>query len=59
MCLSEFEKLAFHPSLLEYLLVKPLRLAIEKVTNVEDSTTAGETSASEALPLTLDQMQSG
>lgn len=55
--MNEFEKIAFHPILLERLLLKPLRSLIAK--RVEgQGTRSREDATSEALPLVSDQLES-
>ncbi|KAH9283387.1 Integrator complex subunit 1 [Echinococcus granulosus] len=55
-CINEFEKITFHPLLLERLLLKPLRSLIAKRVE-EQGTKSREDATSEALPLTFDQLE--
>ncbi|KAL5104531.1 Integrator complex subunit 1 [Taenia crassiceps] len=56
-CMNEFEKIAFHPLLLERLLLKPLRLLISRRVE-EQGDKSREDATSEALPLVSDQLES-
>ncbi|KAL5971511.1 Integrator complex subunit 1, partial [Taenia solium] len=56
-CMNEFEKITFHPLLLERLLLGPLRSLIAR--RVEgQGTKSREDATSEALPLVSDQLES-